>query len=315
LRAPSFTVAVAAYNEEAYVADAIRSVLAQTREDFELIVVDDGSTDRTAEVVASFGSDPRVQLIRQQNRGLARSLNTAIAAGGAPYVGLIDADDLWMPGYLEKMGAALDAAPDAGFAYTDAFWFDQTRNRFFRQSMSEYAGAPSSSPREPEGFLRLLIRRNFVFGLTTMRRAALDDIGGFNETLAACEDYELWIRFLASGYGAVRVPGRLAVQRDRGGSMSKEQRSMFVNVREVCRIAAEDLETSEKVRAGARARIAEMDRNLAALDGRSVTTSAWWAVRRRLGVIRKAALRRRVFYPGTPPDVAAAFPDLGPGEG
>src|SRR5918992_3277590 len=94
---PSFTVVISAYNEERFVADAISSVLAQTRKDFELVVVDDGSADRTAEVVEGFSSDPRLRLISHANRGLAASLNVGIGAGSAPFVALLDADDMWMP--------------------------------------------------------------------------------------------------------------------------------------------------------------------------------------------------------------------------
>src|SRR2546430_3854957 len=126
---PAFTFVLAAYNEEDYVGDAIGSVLSQTREDFELMVVDDGSADATAEVVRGFESDPRLTLISQENRGLAASLNRGIRAGSAPYASLIDADDLWMPSYLEKLGEALDHHAEAGFAYTTAWWHDVAPRR------------------------------------------------------------------------------------------------------------------------------------------------------------------------------------------
>ncbi len=305
---PAFTVVLAAYNEEDYVADAIGSVLAQTREDFELMVVDDGSADATSEVAGSFESDSRMRLLRHENRGLAASLNRGIAEGSAPYVALIDADDLWLPTYLERLGAALDRDPEAGFAYTDAWWYDVARRRFWRRTISEYLGAPADPPRDPEGFLRLLIKVNFVFGLTTIRRSALDAVGGFDESLRACEDYELWIRLLANGYRAAHVSGRLAVQRDRRGSMSADVGSMFRNVRRACEIAAEELDTSHEVTELARQRVAEMDHNIEALGGEAKPTAAWWALRDRLIVLRQALLRRRFFFEGTPPEVAAAFP-------
>jgi glycosyltransferase involved in cell wall biosynthesis len=311
MSSPAFTVALAAYNEEDWVSSAIRSVLAQTREDFELVVVDDGSSDATVEVVRGFQTDPRMRLISQENKGLAGALNTAVAAGTAPYVSLIDADDLWMPTYLEDIGRALDDDPGAGFAYTDAWRYDHPTNRFWRVSANTHMGAPDPPPKDADEFLRLLIEANFVFGLATMRRSALDQVGGFNESLGACEDYEVWIRLLAHGYRAAYAPGRLAVVFNRVGSMSDDERSMFSYVREVCRIAAEDLDTSEEVKALARRRIARMDHNLAALDGEAKTTETWWALRRRLGTVRRAVFGSRFWYPGTPPDVAAAFPDLG----
>jgi glycosyltransferase involved in cell wall biosynthesis len=310
MSAPAFTVVCSAFNEEDYVADAIRSVLGQTREDFELIVVDDGSSDATAEVAGQFESDPRVRVVSHENRGLAASLNRGAEEGSAPYVSLIDADDLWMPTYLERLGRALDEDQGAGFAYTDAWWYDVARRRFWRRTISESLGAPADPPRDPNDFLKLLMTANFVFGLTTIRRTAFEDVGGFNESLRACEDYELWIRLLANDYRVAHVYSRLAVQRDRRGSMSADLRSMLTNVREACRIAAEEMPTSPEVRELARQRMAEMDHGLATLEGGAPATAAWWALRKRLIDLRQVLLRRRFFYPGTPPEVAAVFPEL-----
>jgi glycosyltransferase involved in cell wall biosynthesis len=308
--APGFTAVLAAFNEEDWVAAAIRSVLAQTRKDFELVVVDDGSTDRTSEVVRGFQDDPRVRLIGQQNRGLAAALNTAIAAGEAPYIAMIDADDLWMPTYLETMGRILDELPGAGFAYTDAWILDHPAGRIRRRTAGSYMAAPDPPPTDAEHFLRQLIEANFVFGLATIRRSALDRVGGFDESLSASEDYELWLRLLANGYAAARAPGTLVVVSDRGGSMHHDERRMLVTVREVCRIAAEELPTSDEVRQLARGRIERLNRDLAALEGRARGLATRNAVRRRLGAIRRGMLSRRL-YRDTPPEVAAAFPELG----
>jgi hypothetical protein len=92
--------------------------------------------------------------------------------------------------------------------------------------------------------------------------------------------------------------------------MHTDERTMIASVREVCRIAAEELPTSTEVKARARARSERLDRHLAALDGRAPRAAAWQALRRRLGVIRRMVLARRFWYPGTPPAVAAAFPEL-----
>ena len=305
---PTFSVVISAYNEQDYVGDAIRSVLAQTRGDFELIVIDDGSADRTAEVVRGFGSDPRLRLISHANRGLAPSLNVGIEAGSAPYVALLDADDMWMPSFLERMGEALEADPSAGFAYTEAWWLDQERGRFFRRSTSEYMGAPSEPPEDPEAFLVAVMPANWVFGLPMLRRTALQKVGGFDESLRACEDYELWIRLLANGFMAIRVPGRLVIQRDRSGSMSKDAGSMLTTLRQVYEIASREQGVPEHARAIARRRIEEIDRELERLA--SGRTPARLLARRWLARIAKTVLARRYWYARTPPEVAAAFPDL-----
>jgi glycosyltransferase involved in cell wall biosynthesis len=305
---PGVTVVIPAYNEQGYVGDAIRSVLAQSRDDFELIVVDDGSTDRTAAVVGQFDSDPRLRLIGQANRGLAASLNVGAAAGSAPLVALLDADDIWMPTFLERLTEALEADRSAGFAYTEAWWLDQERGRFFRKSTSEYMGAPSTPPTDREAFLLAVMPANWVFGLPMIRRSALEEVGGFNESLHACEDYELWIRLLARGFNAIRVPGRLVIQRDRSGSMSKDERSMLTNLRKVYEIAAREPGVPEKAREIARGRIREIDRQLEALArGRR---PARRVARRWIAQGAKAVMARRFWYTETPPEVAAAFPDM-----
>lgn len=312
---PGFTVTLAAFNEEVWVGSAIESVLRQTCEDFELVVVDDGSTDGTAEVVRGYQSDPRVKLVSQPNRGLAGALNTAIAAGSAPLLAMIDADDLWMPTYLEQMGHTLERAPGAGFAYTDAWILEHPSGRFQRRTSNTGMGEPMPPPTAPEQFLRLLMRANFVFGLATIRRSALKEVGGsFNESLAAAEEYELWIRMLAHGFSAARAPGPLAIVRERGGAMHTDDRRMITAVREVCRIAVEDLDTSDDVKAIARKRIGRLDRALEAQEG-SNRARAWRALRHRLGRIRRAAGGRRSWYRDTPPEVAAAFPELARGPG
>jgi glycosyltransferase involved in cell wall biosynthesis len=311
MTSPAFTVVTKAYNEEALVGDAIRSALAQTREDFELIVVDDGSTDRTADVVRGFESDSRVRLVSQPNRGVGAAMNTGIAAGQAPYVALLDADDLWMPTYLELMGAALDADEDAGVGYTDAWWLDDASGRFFKRTISERLGAPADPPQDPGEFLKALMHANWMFGLTTMRRSALERVGGVDESLLGAEDYELWIRMLASGYRAVRVPGRLAIQRDRSGSMSANERGMLTSLRQVYEGALQLPGVPEEARQVARRQVAEIDRQLATLDrGRR---PARQIVRGMLGRTAKEVLVRHYWYPETPPEVAAAFPDLSTG--
>ena len=108
----TFSVVIAAYEAASTVGGAIQSVLAQTRQDFEVIVVDDGSRDDTAAVAAAIAAkDQRVSVRSQPNGGPSAARNSGIAAGKAELVSMLDSDDLWLPEYLEKMGAALEADP------------------------------------------------------------------------------------------------------------------------------------------------------------------------------------------------------------
>jgi glycosyltransferase involved in cell wall biosynthesis len=308
--APRFAVLLSAYNEERLVGEAISSVLAQTLPQLELIVIDDGSADRTAEVVSRF-DDPRVRLIRQENRGLAPSLNRAAEESTAPRLALIDADDLWFPDFLLRLDAALDATPDAGFAYTDSWWLHEATGRFYRESISEYLGAPKVPPSDPEEMLISLLPANWIFGLTAMERAAFDAVGGFDASLSACEDYELWLRFLAHGYRGTRAPGRLAVQRERAGSMSRNYGSMLRNLEGVYRVVAEQLPVGEEAKRMARQRLETIDRHAtAAQDDRATPLTMWWAARHRVGNLRKRLAPWLIWHRGVPTPVREAFPGL-----
>ena len=138
----TFTVVMAARDTRATVGPAIRSVLAQTCGDFELVVVDDGSRDGTPDVVRGFLGDERVRLLELGHGGAAAARAAGIAAGTAPLVSMCDSDDLWMPGYLSEMGAALEGDPGASFAYTDAWYLDDGTRRVRRASAMAYQRPP-----------------------------------------------------------------------------------------------------------------------------------------------------------------------------
>ena len=113
---PTASIVVPAYNVEATIAETLNSLLAQTYTDMEIIVVDDGSSDRTTEIVAEF-DDPRIRLVSQRNRGLAGAHNTGIFEAAGDFIGFCDADDLWLPEKLERHIDHLRANPDVGISF------------------------------------------------------------------------------------------------------------------------------------------------------------------------------------------------------
>jgi glycosyltransferase involved in cell wall biosynthesis len=115
---PRVTVVTAAYNAAPYIAETIESVLAQTFADFEYIVVDDGSSDGTGEIVARYA--PRVTALRQENAGEGAARNRGFERACGEYIAIVDADDTWQPDKLARQVEAMDANPDAGLCYTDA---------------------------------------------------------------------------------------------------------------------------------------------------------------------------------------------------
>jgi len=305
----AFTVVMPAYNAERSIGPAIRSVLAQTRGDFELVVVDDGSTDGTADVAGSF-ADPRVRLVRQENLGLAAARNVGAARGDGQFVALLDSDDLWLPTFLEQMGSALAGDPTAGFAYTDAWVLDDRTRRIARATAMRYQDPPESPPADPEELLRALLRRNFVFTAATVRRSVFEGVGGYDGTLRASEDYELWLRIAANGYRAVRAEGILAVYRKRAASLSTDVRLMLTSEREVFRLVAEEYEVEQPVRDLAAARKRVRDVQIASLNGERTALGLAYEARKLVVGAKNRVLAPLAWRRVAPPEVAAAFPDL-----
>ena len=131
---PAFSIVMAAYKSAATVAESIESVRRQTRSDWELIVVDDGSPDATADI-AEGSRDPRVRVVREAvNRGPAAARNRGISLAQAPLVCTLDSDDLWLPRYLETMASTLQANPAASVAFTDAWVLDDATGRISKKS-------------------------------------------------------------------------------------------------------------------------------------------------------------------------------------
>jgi len=307
---PRFTAVIPAYNAERTLAESVESVLAQTVSDFELVIVDDGSADATAEVARRFaGADPRVEVVSQQNRGLAGSRNVGIERARGEYVAFLDSDDLWMPTFLEVTGDALDRDPGAGFAYTDGWALDDRTRRIRRATVMARQRPPVPPPRDAGDFLRELVKRNFILAEATVRVLALREVGTFNESLPAVEDFELWLRMLAHGYRALRPPGLLLIRRDHPESMSKDHLLMYRAHREVWRLVAEEHPAPEEIKRVARARMADMDRLIAATEG-TAPVPLRGRVRGAAGALRRRVLGERVWLAEPPPEVAGAFPSL-----
>jgi hypothetical protein len=302
--APTFSVIVPAYNAAETVGDAIRSVLNQTVAGFEVIVVDDGSTDGTSAEIERFAVDPRVRHIRQSNAGLAATRNRALREARGCYATFLDADDLLLPHYLQTMGETLGEAPEAGFAHCDFWVFDEATRQFSAWPLGRLA-----LPGDPNDLMRMLLRRNVLHGGATVRTDVLHEVGYLNASLPACEDLELWLRILAHGYTARRAAGRLSVWRSRGSSLSHQSVLMVSSLCEVYRLVAEEYDVGDDIRALARARMRVELKRLAALTGERRLAATAGRVRRAAGTLRRALLQSRR-HRDIPPEVAAAFPEL-----
>jgi len=183
------SVIIPAFNGAEFVAAAIESALAQTYADTEVITIDDGSTDETAAVLERFGS--RIRVIRQPNRGLAAARNAGIALAGGEYVALLDADDTWEPAFLELAVARLAAAGGPVVGVSAGWVLTDRGGRPLPRTGTVLHGTL--------GLSDLLRRCPFPPSTVTVRRAAVLAAGGFDDTLRAAEDWDLWLRLTAAG--------------------------------------------------------------------------------------------------------------------
>jgi glycosyltransferase involved in cell wall biosynthesis len=211
------SVVIPTYNRGHLLPRAIQSVLAQTFSDFELIVVDDGSTDHTIEVVRGF-ADPRIRWLGDtMNRGPSAARNKGVREARCGLVAFLDSDDEWLPRKLDLQVARLDADPDprTAVAYCRVCTYDDLTQR----PVHEFG-----EPREGALFHDLLTGWHPVTtSLFLVRRAALLEVDGFDETLLCGEDYDLWLRLAQATYRFVAVNEVLVVKHENaGGHLSKD---------------------------------------------------------------------------------------------
>lgn len=220
---PSISLLMAAYGTEQYVAQAIESMLAQTREDWELVVVDNGNVDAMAEIIGRYTHDPRVVLIRHENRGLAGARNSALAIARGRHVACLDSDDWVLPTYVETMVGVLDDRPEIGLvtcdarAYLDDLGVERSTT-FFARAHRELGPIETR-----EQALAQLFRweNMFIYYGAAMRREAMDLVGEFSTEVAGAVDMDMWLRAVDAGVRIHVVKEPLAVYRIRGASLSQ----------------------------------------------------------------------------------------------
>jgi glycosyltransferase involved in cell wall biosynthesis len=244
---PAISVVMAVWNGERYVRLAIDSVLAQDFTDFELIVVDDASIDRTPEIVASYG-DPRIVYIRsERNMGQTPSLNVGLRRARADLIARIDADDIYLPGKLRRQYEIMNARPDVAVCGTGAIKIDPDGRQFGRYV----------PPTRPADVKFLLCQRVPVCHVSVMmRRDAVLEAGGYDERYKYAADFALWSKLAARGATITSVPDPLTLYREFPQSLGH-----------VHKLGAAGDESAEIIR-----------QNFAALAGRELTSDESRAV-------------------------------------
>jgi glycosyltransferase involved in cell wall biosynthesis len=211
------SVIIPTYNRGPYIAEAIRSVQAQAYANVEIIVADDASTDNTAEIVGGFGR--AVIYVSLPHRGQpAATRNGGLPAAKGEFIAFLDSDDLFLPNKLSVQMAALESHPEAGFVYSNGY--------FFREDPHHPTGYGLDGLPTPSGdVLADLLRGNFVASpsVALIRRSCLDLVGAFddNPSLITVEDYDLWLR-LAARFPVIYVPETVAAIRRHKQSISRD---------------------------------------------------------------------------------------------
>lgn len=209
---PKISVVVPAYNAESTILATIESIQKQTFSDLEIIVINDGSKDRTVELLNTV-KDSRLKVFSYENGGLPVARNRGISRATGEYISFIDSDDLWTPDKLEAQLAALQKRPEAGVAYSWTSVMDENAKVF-------YSGTPVFF--EGDVYPHLLVCNFIASGSNILvRREAIEDTGEFDPTLRSAEDWDYSLR-LARNWHFVVVPKPQILYRKSTGAMSSK---------------------------------------------------------------------------------------------
>jgi glycosyltransferase involved in cell wall biosynthesis len=211
---PVVSIIIPAYNAHLYIGATLESAIKQTFRSFEIIVVDDGSTDDTQSIAQNF-CDRGVTVISQSNAGPAAARNRALSIARGEYVALLDADDLWEPDYLQTMVGFLNSHPEVAIAFSDSIFFGKSKfnGRRFQEVYP---------PCTPITFAKLAAQISHVCVAATIRREIFDRIGPFDDRLRAIDDFDFWLRALHAGCRIEPVPRVLVRYRRHVSALSFE---------------------------------------------------------------------------------------------
>lgn len=214
---PLVSVITPTFNRADYLPFAVESVLSQSVSDFELIVIDDGSTDGTAELMERYLADWRIRYLKQENQGQSVARNRGIAEARGQFICFLDSDNAWVSTKLENSLKAFEEHPEADIVYGDFITIDGEGHEHGVNRMARYSGRITPQ----------LLRDNFVSMNTTMtRKRCFDEMGGFDGADRLAEDYGLWLRF-STRYQFLYVPAVLGYYRVMENQISSDKESRF----------------------------------------------------------------------------------------
>lgn len=214
---PRFSVVIAAYNVSAYIEETLASVLSQEHPSFEVVLVDDGSTDDTLAIVERIAEgDSRLRVFTKENGGCASGQNVAIAEARGEFIGIIGADDLYTPEYLVRMDAFISAHPGYDIYACNGYnlFPDGTRRLYFRDARHAEV---------TEFTLEDWFPSCPIFGMSVYRKSVWEKVGGYRTDLRNAEDYDYYLRAMVSGARLIHNPEPLALYRRHETSKSSNR--------------------------------------------------------------------------------------------
>ena len=207
---PNVSVVIPAYNAMNYLPETVESVLRQSFTDFEVLIIDDGSSDHIVQWASQI-ADHRVRLISQENQGVSAARNTGITQAHGEYIAFLDADDLWELTKLEKQVRCLDNNPTVGLVHTWMLLVDE---------QGKSTGRVMKSNGEGDIWKQLVERNIIACPSVIVRRCCFEAVGIFDINLRSIEDWDMWLR-IASRYPFAVIKEPLAYYRQLPGSLSK----------------------------------------------------------------------------------------------
>ena len=277
---PRVSVVIPTYNCAKFLGRTIDSALRQTYRDFEIIVVDDGSTDGTQALVAAY--EESVRYVYQTNQGASAARNAALSRASGEFIAYLDADDLWRPDKLSRQVEFLDAHSTCGFVHTEVSVIDE-QDTVLHTCFNQDTKRPI-----PQGqCVRDLLLRSHIQTLTVVeRRTAFDDAGKFDPRLPIAQDYLHWIGVGLQGYGVGYLPEPLGQYRWRAGSLMSSLRRLLGDFVKIYDIQSTEygLERSQgpEIMQLVQAQLYATQRQLAYLERRECSGAA---ARQRLGAL------------------------------
>jgi glycosyltransferase involved in cell wall biosynthesis len=220
---PAVSIVIPAYNAAPYIGDTLESVFAQTFDDYEVIVVNDGSpdTDDLQRVLKSYRS--RIKYLEQNNRGVSAARNTGIRSARGRYYAQLDADDQWEPHYLAVQVGILTNNPAIDLVYPNAVYFGETSE----VGLEFMKASPSNGDVTLE---RLITQQCVVMTSVVARLSTIVRAGLFDESLPCCEDFDLWLRIVHGGGRIAYHRHKLVRYRRHHGSLSSDRVRMVENL-------------------------------------------------------------------------------------